>query len=95
MVPAPVRCDVTGLAHGGAGVARIDGRVVFVAGALPGETVLVQITDDSRAAWWRGHVLEVVVPSPDRTPVSCPAAAAGAGCWPTCCSMTWSAPRAR
>lgn len=80
MVPAPVRCDVTGLAHGGAGVARIDGRVVFVAGALPGETVLVQITDDSRAAWWRGHVLEVVVPSPDRTPVSCPAAAAGAGC---------------
>ena len=37
MVPAPVRCDVTGLAHGGAGVARIDGRVVFVAGALPGD----------------------------------------------------------
>ncbi|GAB11117.1 putative RNA methyltransferase [Gordonia araii NBRC 100433] len=73
-------CDITGLAHGGAGVARVDGRVVFVTGALPGETVRVEVTDDSRSSWWRGRTVDIVSPSPDRTPVSCPAAAAGAGC---------------
>ena len=79
-VATDLLCDISGLAHGGAGVARIDGRVIFVSGALPGESVLVRITDDSRPSWWRGHVVDVVNPSPDRTPISCPAAAAGAGC---------------
>ncbi|MFT4199402.1 TRAM domain-containing protein, partial [Gordonia sp. (in: high G+C Gram-positive bacteria)] len=73
-------CTTTALAHGGAGVARVDGRVVFVTGALPGETVLAEVTDDSRPAFWRARTVEVQSPSPDRVPVSCPAAAAGAGC---------------
>ena len=30
------------LAHGGAALARVDGRVVFVEGAIPGETVEVE-----------------------------------------------------
>jgi len=34
-----VQLTVGELAHGGAAVARIDGRVVFVEGAIPGETV--------------------------------------------------------
>lgn len=75
-----LRCEITGLAHGGAGVARVDGRVVFVTGALPGETVQAQITDDSHASFWRARTVAVDSASPDRTPVSCPAAAAGAGC---------------
>jgi len=75
-----LRCEITGLAHGGAGVARVDGRVVFVTGALPGETVRAQITDTSHASFWRAATVAVDSPSPDRTPVSCPAAAAGAGC---------------
>ncbi|GED97840.1 class I SAM-dependent RNA methyltransferase [Gordonia crocea] len=77
---ARLRCRVDALAHGGAGVARVDGRVVFVSGALPGETVLAEVTDDSREAFWRARAVEIEEPSPDRTPVSCPSAAAGAGC---------------
>ncbi len=79
-VGSPLACEVSALAHGGAGVARVEGRVVFVDGALPGERVLVEVTDSSRDSWWRGRVLEVLAPSPGRTTVSCPAAAAGAGC---------------
>ncbi|QKT07230.1 class I SAM-dependent RNA methyltransferase [Gordonia sp. X0973] len=86
----PLRCEVTALAHGGAGVARVDGRVVFVSGALPGETVLAEVTDGSRPAFWRARVVDVLEPSPDRTPVSCPAAAAGAGC----CDLAYATPAA-
>ena len=32
-----VECGVEGWSHDGAGVARVDGRAVFVPGALPGE----------------------------------------------------------
>lgn len=34
----------------GAGVARVDGRVVFVPGALPGETCTVRIAHIGRSA---------------------------------------------
>ncbi|NTV64609.1 MAG: TRAM domain-containing protein, partial [Oscillochloris sp.] len=57
--------DIHGIAQGGDGVGRVDGMVVFVNGALPGEQVLVQITE-RRQTYVRGTVLEVVTPSPDR-----------------------------
>lgn len=53
-------------AHQGACVARdVDGRVVFVLGGLPGETVRARVlTVQSTLAW--AHVIEVVAASPDR-----------------------------
>ncbi|MBG6184061.1 tRNA/tmRNA/rRNA uracil-C5-methylase (TrmA/RlmC/RlmD family) [Arthrobacter sp. CAN_A214] len=54
-------------AHGGHFVARIDGRVVFVRHALPGETVRVRLTEqDVDASFWRGDAVEVLEPSPHR-----------------------------
>jgi 23S rRNA (uracil1939-C5)-methyltransferase len=53
------------MAHGGDGIGRIDGRVCFVAGAIPGDTVRVHITRDKKSALW-GEVAEVVEASPDR-----------------------------
>ncbi|QRY63962.1 class I SAM-dependent RNA methyltransferase [Gordonia sp. PDNC005] len=72
--------DVTGYANGGSGIARHNGRVVFVAGALPGERVRVNVTDDSRASYAKASVIDVLDASAHRVDPLCPAAAAGAGC---------------
>jgi 23S rRNA (uracil1939-C5)-methyltransferase len=40
--------DIADLSHDGRGVARIDGKAVFVAGALPGERVRLRITGRHR-----------------------------------------------
>lgn len=68
------------MAHGGAGVGRVDGRVVFVRGGLPGERVRARVVDDRKAAFCHADVVEVLEPSPHRIDPACPAAAAGAGC---------------
>lgn len=69
----------TAMAVGGEAVAReASGRVVFVSGAGPGETVRVELTDERRT-FARGSVLDVVAPSPDRVVPPCPHVAAGCG----------------
>ncbi|PWH05828.1 class I SAM-dependent RNA methyltransferase [Brachybacterium endophyticum] len=59
-------------AAGGTFVARHEGRVVFVRGAVPGETVVARLLEDSRnsakARFWRAETLEILDPSPDRVP---------------------------
>ncbi|MCH2432644.1 MAG: TRAM domain-containing protein [Acidimicrobiales bacterium] len=58
-------------ARDGAGVARAaDGQVVFVEGALPGETVCVELTRVEKR-WSRARVVSVLDPSPARVHVSC------------------------
>ncbi|MEM8705623.1 MAG: TRAM domain-containing protein [Actinomycetota bacterium] len=62
---------VTATARDGAGVARAeDGRVVFVEGALPGESVTAEIVRADKR-WSRARVVTVLEPSPDRVPVPC------------------------
>ena len=66
------------MAHGGHCVARVDGRVVFVRHALPGERVRVFITEgeeDSR--FLRGDAVEVLVGSSNRVEPPCPYAGPG------------------
>ncbi|MGH2855920.1 MAG: 23S rRNA (uracil(1939)-C(5))-methyltransferase RlmD [Solirubrobacteraceae bacterium] len=53
------------LAHGGAGVARSDGYVVFVAGAIPGDRVRATVTKRKRA-YGEARITEIVAPSPQR-----------------------------
>nr|MDQ2995193.1 TRAM domain-containing protein [Pseudomonadota bacterium] len=36
--------EITGLSHEGRGIARVDGKATFVAGALPGESVSLRYT---------------------------------------------------
>jgi tRNA/tmRNA/rRNA uracil-C5-methylase (TrmA/RlmC/RlmD family) len=69
--------EVGPVAHGGHCVARHEGRVLFVRHTLPGEHVMVRVTDDSHARFWRADAVEVLVPSPDRVPVRCPIAGPG------------------
>lgn len=54
------------------------GRVVFVAGALPGEVVDVQVVDERRD-FAKARLLDVIDDSPDRTTPPCPFVAAGCG----------------
>lgn len=55
-------------AHGGACVARDNsGRVVFVRHALPGETVIAQVTATQKSLAW-ADAIEILSPSPDRVP---------------------------
>lgn len=72
--------EVGPVAHGGHCVARHDGRVIFVRQAIPGETVMVRVSDDSKKNFWRGDAVEVIVPSPDRVTPPCPIAGVCGGC---------------
>jgi tRNA/tmRNA/rRNA uracil-C5-methylase (TrmA/RlmC/RlmD family) len=62
--------EIGSLAQGGRGVARLNGYVVFVAGALPGDTVRVAVTKSKRN-YAEARALEIVRPSPDRLPDRC------------------------
>jgi len=70
---------IEGLAHDGRGVARREGKAVFVAGALPGEEVDIRVTR-SRERHDEAVMLSVLRASPDRTQPPCPHAGACGGC---------------
>jgi len=64
------------VAHGGHCVLRLeDLPVVFTRHALPGERVVVEITEGTDGdRFWRGDAVEVLEASPDRVPAPCPVA---------------------
>ncbi|MFT7837158.1 class I SAM-dependent RNA methyltransferase [Saccharothrix sp. BKS2] len=89
-----IEVEVGAVAHGGHCVARHEGRVVFVRHALPGERVVVRITEDTGGSFCRGDAVEVVEASPDRVEPPCPFARPGlcGGCdWQ---HASWPAQRA-
>ncbi|MEO7147393.1 MAG: TRAM domain-containing protein [Terrimesophilobacter sp.] len=61
-----VDLEISNVAHGGVMVARLDGRVVFVSDAIPGEVVRAVITDDSKEKFWRADTVSVSSPSEHR-----------------------------
>lgn len=66
-----IELKLTGVAHGGEALGKYDNRTIFVAYALPGERVRVQITE-SHKRWARAQLLDVIEPSPSRTTPVCP-----------------------
>ena len=74
-----LECEVGPVAHGGHCVARVDGRVVFVRHALPGERVRAVVTEDRHGPFCRADAIAVLRPSPDRVEAPCVWARAG-GC---------------
>ena len=62
--------EVTDLAHGGRGIARRQGYVLFVAGALPGDRVRARV-DRGRRDYAEATVVEMVRPSAERVPERC------------------------
>jgi 23S rRNA (uracil1939-C5)-methyltransferase len=73
--PRPARgesllLEIDSLAYGGKGIARRDGYVVFVSGALPGDRVRAEVTRAKRG-YAEARTTEIVSPSPDRVPERC------------------------
>lgn len=70
---------ITDVAGGGDGIGHApDGRIVFVAGGVIGDTVDVAVTED-KPRMLRGRVASVIEPSPDRVDPPCPHVAEGCG----------------
>jgi 23S rRNA (uracil1939-C5)-methyltransferase len=73
--PRPARgesllLEIDSLAYGGKGIARRDGYVVFVSGALPGDRVQAEVTRAKRG-YAEARTVEIVRPSADRVPERC------------------------
>ena len=62
--------DIVDLSHDGRGVARIDGKAVFVAGALPKERVRLRVVK-RRRQMDEAVLVEVLTASPDRATPRC------------------------
>jgi tRNA/tmRNA/rRNA uracil-C5-methylase (TrmA/RlmC/RlmD family) len=60
------------VAHGGHCVARHEGRVVFVRHSLPGERVVVRVTEDRHPGYCRADAVGVLEAAPDRVEPPCP-----------------------
>ena len=73
--------EVGPVAHGGHCVVRLpepESRVVFVRHALPGERVVLEVTEGTDGdRFWRADAVEVLDASPDRVPAPCPVAGPG------------------
>lgn len=78
--PLPtLEVDITDLTHDGRGVARPDGKALFVAGGLPGERARVRLTSRHRH-YDEGKVEELLTRSPDRIEPRCPHFGGCGGC---------------
>jgi tRNA/tmRNA/rRNA uracil-C5-methylase (TrmA/RlmC/RlmD family) len=71
--------EVGPVAHGGHCVSRVDGRVLFVRHALPGERVEVLVTEDRGGSFCRADAVSVLSAAPGRVEPPCPVARPG-GC---------------
>ncbi|MCG0275846.1 MAG: 23S rRNA (uracil(1939)-C(5))-methyltransferase RlmD [Thermosediminibacteraceae bacterium] len=74
-----VEIEITGMAHEGQGVGRVNGLAVFVEEALKGEKVIARIDKVSKN-YAIAHVEKILSPSPERVKPLCPYAGNCGGC---------------
>lgn len=61
---------ISNLSWGGAGIGRIEGKVIFVPRTLPGEVVQVELLH-SKKNYDQGKLIRILEPSPDRIEPAC------------------------
>ena len=75
-----IRLNIERMGYSPDGIAHAeDGRAVFVAGAVPGDTVEAVIDSEAKS-YLKAHVSQVLEPSADRLVPECPYAAVCGGC---------------
>jgi 23S rRNA (uracil1939-C5)-methyltransferase len=65
--------------YGGAFLARVEGKAVFVPMVLPGEQARIRITQ-SKSGYSTAEPIQILAPSPDRVPALCPHFGSCGGC---------------
>ena len=75
----PETAAISSATHDGRGIAAVEGKKVFVAGALPGETVVFK-RRKFRRNFDEAELLEIVEASPDRVDAKCEAFGRCGGC---------------
>jgi len=76
---SPVKVTIEGLSHDGRGIAHVDGKVIFIDEALPGE-VLEFIYTDNRRDYAEGRVEHLLTGSEHRVEAECPHFGRCGGC---------------
>lgn len=74
-----ITASIEKLIDGGAGLARVDGQVVFIHGVCPGEQVQARITA-VKSGYAEAELERVAEPSADRIEPACPVAGRCGGC---------------
>ncbi|MCW8808571.1 MAG: 23S rRNA (uracil(1939)-C(5))-methyltransferase RlmD [Rhodanobacter sp.] len=77
--PTPFEAVITDLGHDGRGVARVDGKTVFISGALLGEQVMARLRKRHRH-FDEAEVVELITRSPHRVEPRCRHFAQCSGC---------------
>jgi 23S rRNA (uracil1939-C5)-methyltransferase len=68
--PDTSTAHIESITHEGHGVAHVNGKAVFIEGALPGETVLYRTLNRNKS-YDHGRLIEIVEASPDRVTPRC------------------------
>ncbi len=71
--------EITDLAFGGKGIAKLDGLTVFVDNGLPGDRVSARIAK-KRKRYLEARIVDLLSPSPDRIDPACPYSGCCGGC---------------
>lgn len=69
--PTPITANIHALSHDGRGIANVDGKTIFVMGALPGETVSVKLLK-RYGKYDEGIAVSIEQPSAERIEPRCP-----------------------
>jgi len=78
-IGSKIEVSITDLSSEGFGIGRIDGIVVFVDGALPGEKISA-IVSEGKKNYITAKLAEIIIPSPNRQEPFCPVFEKCGGC---------------
>ncbi len=70
LMEQPIEVVIEDLSHDGRGIARVNGKVMFVSGALPGETVIAKHTGGNKN-FEEASAIDVLSASEDRVDAQC------------------------
>ncbi len=79
LLGATFELEIERISYGGAGVGRLEGKVVFVPFTIPGERVSVRVVRDQKR-FAEAVLLSIVKPAPERIPPKCVYFAKCGGC---------------